>query len=87
MNIKGATQEITGWRRYIYFEYQGKDYGVVLSYDEHQGYDLIFQNENEKEFTYFEMPDWANNWEPELHNDMGLEHYLDELTYELEGVK
>ena len=88
IEILNAEQENTGWQRYIYFKYNGKEYGTVLFWNEHEGYELMFQTEDEKTFTHFEMPEWAKDWDEDNHDGMTLEHYLDDLTWkQLEGVK
>jgi len=74
--IKGSSHEDTAWKRYIYFEYEGNEYELRLFYDEFTGYD-----------TYWRVPDkrpaWVAEWDSEAHEGMSFEHYLDDLTWEM----
>jgi hypothetical protein len=40
--IKGKEHEETGWKRYVYFEYEGNEYELTLFYDEFTGYDTYW---------------------------------------------
>lgn len=77
INITGKNHEETGWKRYLCFEYEGNEYELTLFWDEFNGYE-----------TYWRSPDktpaWVVEWDSEAHNGMSFEHYLDELTYEME---
>ncbi len=44
--IKGKEHEETGWKRYIYFEYEGNEYELTLFYDEFTGYDTYWRVPN-----------------------------------------
>ena len=74
LNIKGVSQEVTAYKKRLDFEYEGKSYGVVLQWDEHEGYDLWFKSESV-------TPEWAIEWDEELHG-ASLEYILDELSDE-----
>lgn len=74
--ITYSEQENTGWKRIIFFEYEGNKYEVNLYWDEFNGYDTYWR---EPDTT----PNWVVEWDSEAHNDMSFEHYLDDLTWEM----
>lgn len=87
MEIKSTRQENTSWTRWISFNYDGKDYDVVLYHQDNEGYDLVFKSENGVVYKgVFDMPDWAKDWDEDEHDGMTLEHYLDDLTYNTKGI-
>lgn len=72
LDIRGVSQGVTAYKKYLDFEYQGKNYGVVLYWDEHEGYELWFKSESS-------TPEWAIEWDEELHGG-SLEFILDDLS-------
>lgn len=74
--ISYSEQENTGWKRVIFFEYEGNKYEVNLYWDEFNGYDTYWR---EPDTT----PNWVVEWDSEAHQGMSFEHYLDELTWEM----
>ena len=70
-----SAQEITGWKRYICFEYEGNKYELTLFYDEFTGYDTYWREPNT-------TPAWVVEWDSEAHNGMSFTHYIDDLTWE-----
>ena len=77
LNITRKTHEETGWKRYLCFEYEGNEYELTLFWDEFNGYEIYWREPNK-------TPAWVSEWDSEAHQDMSFEHYLDELTYEME---
>jgi hypothetical protein len=73
--IKGKEHEETGWKRYVYFEYEGNEYELTLFYDEFTGYDTYWRVPNT-------TPAWVVEWDSEAHEGMSFTHYLDDLTWE-----
>jgi len=80
--ITGKREEILSWKRYIYFKYQDKEYSVLLFWDEFNGYEIYWQNQENNLLNNPKAPDWATNWQENSHNDMSLGYYLDDLTFE-----
>ena len=76
INITGTSQEETGFRRYIYFEYEGNKYELTLFWDEFNGYEIYWREPNK-------APDWVVNWNEEEHKGMSFRHYIDDLTWEM----
>jgi len=74
--ISHSEQENTGWKRIIFFEYEGNKYEVNLYWDEFNGYDTYWR---EPDTT----PNWVVEWDEEAHQGMSFEHYLDDLTWEM----
>ena len=74
--ITHSSEESTGWKRYIAFNYEGNEYELTLFWEEFNGYD-----------TYWRVPDktpaWVAEWDSEAHQGMSFEHYLDDLTWEM----
>ena len=83
MTINWKTHEETGWKRVINFTYDGNKYEVLLFWDEFQGYEIIWRWRNET--LNNKAPEWASEWDEDAHDGMTLEHYLDDLTYEMEN--
>ena len=79
IKITGIRHEETAWKRYIYFDYASLRHKVILFWDEFNGYDLYWENE-EGRIASKKTPDWAQNWNEEEHEGMSLAWYLDELT-------
>jgi hypothetical protein len=75
IKITGSRHEETGWKRYIFFEYEGNEYELTLFWDEFNGYE-IYWGMPEK------APEWAVNWDKDMSEGQSLEHWLDELTFE-----
>lgn len=82
MEILGAREEITGWKRWIYFTYEGKKYDASLWWDL-DGYELFFNSEDGVEYKgVYDMPKWAEEWDEAEHDGENLFEYLDNLTYQ-----
>ena len=79
IKVNGVRQENDAWHRYIYFNREGQDYELTLYWDQFTGYEIMWRSNNGK------APEWASDWDEEAHNGMTLEHYLDDLTYEMEN--
>jgi hypothetical protein len=75
IKIIGKEHEETGWKRYVYFEYEGEKYELTLFYDEFTGYDTYWREPSKR-------PDWVVEWDSEAHEGMSFEHYIDDLTWE-----
>ena len=73
--ISYSEQENTGWKRVIFFEYEGNKYEVNLYWDEFNGYEVFWREPNT-------TPNWVVEWDSEAHSGMSFEHYLDDLTWE-----
>ena len=82
INITGSRHEEMSWKRYIYFEHRGENYSVLLFWDEFNGYELYWLNEESGLLNSRKAPEWAINWNEDDYEGMSLEHYLDELTFE-----
>ena len=82
INITGKTHEETGWKRRLDFQYEGNDYQLTLYWCEFDGYDIVWRFCNAKQIIH--TPAWVVEWDSEAHQDMSFEHYLDDLTYEME---
>jgi hypothetical protein len=73
--ISHSEEESTAWKRYISFDYQGNQYELTLFWEEFNGYEIF------GEAKYH--PDWVVEWDSEAHQGMSFEHYLDDLTWEM----
>ena len=82
INITGSRHEEMGWKRYIYFEHRGESYSVLLFWDEFNGYELYWRNEESGLLNSRKAPEWAINWNEDDYEGMSLKHYLDELSFE-----
>jgi len=91
-----ATQEIkviskhheeTSWKRYITFNYDEEEYKVLLFWDEFNGYELYWRNNETQLLNSLKSPQWALEWDEEANNGNSLASYLDELTYEEKETK
>jgi hypothetical protein len=74
--IAHSSEESTGWKRYIAFNYQGNEYELTLFWGEFDGYDIYWREPAK-------APAWVIEWDSEAHNGMSFEHYLDDLTWEM----
>ena len=83
IKINGSVHEETAWKRYLCFDYEGKEYELTLFWDEFNGYDTYWRSCNGEQIDV--TPHWAIAWDEETHNGNTLEAYLDELTFELEA--
>lgn len=75
IEITDQRHEETGWKRYIYFKYEGKDYELTLFWDEFNGYEIYWREPNT-------APDWARNWDEDMSEGLSLAGWLDELTFQ-----
>jgi hypothetical protein len=80
ITISDFSEENTGWKRRISFNYQGNNYELTLYWGEFEGYDIVWRFCNGKQMI--NTPDWVVEWDSEAHNQMSFEHYLDDLTWE-----
>ena len=87
IKITGVRHEETAWKRYIYFKYENTEYSVLLFWDEFNGYELYWKNEDSALINSLKTPEWAVEWNEDGHDFMTLEHYLDELTYKEQEIK
>jgi len=76
INITSTSHEETGFKRYIYFEYEGNQYELTLFWDEFNGYEIYWREPDK-------APDWVVNWNEEEHEGMSFRHYIDDLTWEM----
>jgi hypothetical protein len=77
---KVFNNEVTGWKRNIEFTYEGKTYGLLLSWDEDYGFDDVVWNENG---NVIKRPDWVNDYYSKNIGETGyysLCFDLDDLT-------
>jgi len=74
--IDWSAEESTGWKRHISFNYEGNSYELTLFWEEFNGYDTFWREPST-------TPNWVVEWDSEAHNNMSFEHYLDELTWEM----
>ena len=74
--ISHSNEESTGWKRYICFQYEGNEYEVNLYWEEFNGYDTFWREPSK-------APAWVVEWDSEAHSGMSFEHYLDDLTWEM----
>jgi hypothetical protein len=80
ITIADFSEENTGWKRRISFNYQGNNYELTLYWGEFEGYDIVWRFCNDKQMI--NTPDWVVEWDSEAHQGMSFEHYLDDLTWE-----
>lgn len=83
--ITGSRHEEMSWKRYIYFEYEGEGYSVLLFWDEFNGYEIYWKDRESELLNSHIAPEWVVNWDEDLYEGMSFEGWLDELTFE--GVK
>jgi hypothetical protein len=81
IKLSSVSQEIDGWRRYVYFTKDGVEYQLTLFWDQFNGYEIMWGSANDTKLS--KAPDWANDWDQDEHNGMSLAGLLDELTCEL----
>jgi hypothetical protein len=75
ITIKSVTKQDTAWRKEITIEREGETHLVILYWDIHNGYELLFKNKNNQ------TPDWVVDWEDrQQYGDESLEYTLDSLT-------
>jgi hypothetical protein len=72
MKVTCKNYEITGFHKRLEIEYEGKIYHAELDYDEHNGYDLRFYDD---EGEFMEMPEWADLYDNATRS---LDYTLDE---------
>ena len=73
--IAHSSEESTGWKRYICFNYQGNEYELTLFWDEFNGYEIFWREPSK-------APDWAIKWREEENEGASLAGYLDLLSWE-----
>lgn len=74
--ISHSSEENTAWKRYICFQYEGNEYELTLYWDEFSGYEIFWREPDS-------APNWVVEWDSEAHKGMSFEHYLDDLTWEM----
>lgn len=85
--IKGSIQEVSAWKRHIYFTHDEKDYEVNLFWDEHDGYELIWLENGSStrdingKFEFIPKPEWAIKYDESGSNNLSMD--LDEMSYEM----
>ena len=75
MKVYALDYELTGFRKTLEIEHEGKIYYADLIYDSNDGYDLSFRDQNK---NAIEMPEWAVEWEDKQ------QYGLDSLEYKLD---
>jgi hypothetical protein len=78
--ITYSSEESTGWKRYISFDYEGNKYDITLYWDEFNGYEITWRYCNDKQMA--KAPDWAINWKEDENEGASLSGYLDLLSWE-----
>ena len=75
MKVKCLKQEIDSWSRIIEIEVEGNTYKAIFGWDIWDGYELKFQDTNEKDI---EWPKWAEDYDNPIDLYGELEHMSDE---------
>jgi hypothetical protein len=81
IQIINKNHEQTSWKRYITFNYDDKEYKVLLFWDEFNGYELYWRNNETELLNSLKAPQWAIEWDEDANNGESLSAYLDELTF------
>lgn len=79
--------EETSWKRYITFNHDEEEYKVLLFWDEFNGYELYWKNNESELLNSLKSPQWALEWDEDAHDGNSLASYLDELTYKEKETK
>ena len=74
MKVRTISNEITGFHKSLEIEHEGKTYKTELRYDEHNGYEVRFYNE---QGDWIEMPEWADLFD---NGQRSLDYSLDEAS-------
>ena len=74
--------EETSWKRYITFNYNDEEYKVLLFWDEFNGYELYWRNNETELLNSLKSPQWALEWDGDANNGESLSAYLNELTFQ-----
>ena len=74
MRVICTEKEITGFHKTLEIEHEGKTYKTELQYDEHNGYEVRFYNE---QGDWIEMPEWAENFD---NGQRSLDYSLDNAS-------
>jgi hypothetical protein len=74
MKVQCVEREITGFHKTLKIEHEGKTYKAELQFDEHNGYEVRFYNEQEE---WIEMPEWAEDFD---NGQRSLDYSLDEAS-------
>ena len=74
MKIRTLDNEITGYQKTLEIEHEGKTYKAELEYDEHNGYEVRFYNEQGE---WVQWPEWAENFD---NGQRSLDHTLDNAS-------
>ena len=76
MKVTCLKQEIDSWSRIIEIEVEGNTYKAIFGWDSWGGYELTFQDANEKEI---EWPKWAEDYDNAMRDLFtDLDHMSDE---------
>lgn len=76
--ISDTSLEVTAWKRYIQFQYEGNEYKLTLFWDDFDGFDIFWREPSK-------APDWVINWDETKYNGEDFAGYLDWLTYSRES--
>ena len=68
LKLDSSKEDITGWKRYLYFYYEGVYHEAALYWDEWEGYEIVFD----------ETPDWFDNLDVDQQYNLYVK--LDELS-------
>jgi hypothetical protein len=74
MKVRTLDNEITGFHKTLEIEHEGKTYKAELEYDEHNGYEVRFYNEQGE---WVQWPEWAENFD---NGQRSLDYSLDEAS-------
>jgi hypothetical protein len=81
MKVKCLKQEIDSWSRIIEIEVEGNTYKAIFGWDIWDGYELKFQDANEKDT---EWPKWAEDYDNAMRD---LFTDLDDMSDESQVTK
>jgi hypothetical protein len=74
MKVRTLDNEITGFHKTLEIEHEGKTYKAELEYDEHNGYEVRFYNEQGE---WVQWPEWAENFD---NGQRSLDYTLDNAS-------
>jgi hypothetical protein len=80
MKVTCTEKEITGFHKALKIEHEGKTYDVELQYDQYNGYEVRFYNEQGE---WVEMPEWAEDFD---NGQRSLDYTLDNASGNWEFV-
>jgi hypothetical protein len=74
MKVRTISNEITGFHKSLEIEQEGKIYKAELRYDEHNGYEVRFYDEQGE---WVQWPEWADLFD---NGQRSLDYSLDEAS-------